>query len=65
MGGTYLQQAIAQSQALALLNPIVNPLIAELATGLQTIGTQFAGSLSPFGPTVAGLGGTVSFFEGS
>lgn len=64
-GGDYLQQAIAQSRALTLLNPVVNPLIATLAKALTTVGTQYEGSLSPFGPTVAGLGGTVTFFEGS
>lgn len=64
-GGDYLTQAIAQSQALTLLNPVVNPLISALATALSTVGTQEGASLSPFGPTVAGLGGTVSFFEGS
>jgi hypothetical protein len=64
-GGDELQQAIAQSRALTLLNPVVNPLIATLAKALNTVGTQYEGSLSPFGPTVAGLGGTVTFFEGS
>jgi hypothetical protein len=64
-GGDYLEQAIAQSQALTLVNPAVNPLITALATGLSTVGTQEGASLSPFGPTVAGLGGTVTFFEGS
>jgi hypothetical protein len=64
-GGDYLQQAIAQSRALTLLNPAVNPLIAALAKALNTFGTQEEASLSPFGPTVAGLGGTVTFFEGS
>jgi hypothetical protein len=64
-GGDYLEQAIAQSQALTLLNPVVNPLISALATALSTVGTQEGASLSPFGPTVAGLGGTVTFFEGS
>ena len=64
-GGNYLQQAIAQSQALTLINPVVNPLISALATSLNTVGTQEGASLSPFGPTVAGLGGTVTFFEGS
>lgn len=64
-GGGYLQQAIAQSQALTLINPVVNPLIASLATALNTTGTQEGAELSPFGPTVAGLGGTVAFFEGS
>jgi hypothetical protein len=64
-GGDELQQAIAQSRALTLLNPVVNPLIATLAKALNTVGTNYEGSLSPFGPTVAGLGGTVTFFEGS
>lgn len=64
-GGDYLQQAIAQSRALTLINPVVNPLIAALASALSTTGTQEGAELSPFGPTVAGLGGTVTFFEGS
>jgi hypothetical protein len=64
-GGTYLRQAIAESQGLSLINPLVNPLIADLAGGLVTTGTQYGPALAPFGPTVAGLGGTVAFFEGS
>lgn len=64
-GNGYLQQAIAESRALLLLNPVVDPFIADLAGGLTTIGTQYGPSLSPFGPTVAGLGGTVAFFEGA
>ena len=64
-GGTYLQQAIAQSQALVFINPVANPLIADLSNGAKTVGTTDGPSLAPFGPTVAGLGGTVSFFEGS
>ena len=47
MGGDELQQAIAQSRALTLLNPVVNPLIATLAKALNTVGTQYEGSLSP------------------
>jgi hypothetical protein len=64
-GNGYLEQAIAKSQALSLVNPVVDPFIANLAGGLTTIGTQYGPSLSPFGPTVAGLGGTVAFFEGT
>jgi hypothetical protein len=60
-GGDYLQQAMAQSRALTL----INPLISALATALSTVGTQEGPEMSPFGPTVAGLGGTVTFFEGS
>lgn len=64
-GGNYLQQAISESRALTLLNPAIDPLIADLSKGVNLVGTQYAGSLAPFGPTVAGLGGTVAFFEGS
>ncbi len=64
-GSDYLQQAIAESRGLVLINPVVNPLIAGLAGGLTTTGTQEGPALAPFGPTVAGLGGTVAFFEGT
>jgi hypothetical protein len=64
-GNGYLEQAIAKSEALSLINPLVDPFIADLAGGLTTTGTQYGPSLSPFGPTVAGLGGTVAFFEGT
>ncbi len=55
-GGSYLQQAIDESQSLSLINPIVNPLIAGLANGFSTVGTDYGPSLAPFGPTVGGPG---------
>ncbi len=64
-GSTYLQQAITESESLELINPYVDPLIGDLSTGLSTVGNQYGSSLAPFGPTVAGLGGTVAFFEGT
>ena len=64
-GSQFLQEAIVRSQSLALINPVVDPVIADLSTGLSTVGTQYGPSLAPFGPTVAGLGGTVAFFEGT
>ena len=64
-GSTYLQQAISESESLQLINPYVDPLIGDLSTGLSTVGNQYGSSLAPFGPTVAGLGGTVAFFEGT
>jgi hypothetical protein len=64
-GSTYLQQAISESESLELINPYVDPLIGDLSNGLSTVGTQYGSSLAPFGPTVAGLGGTVAFFEGT
>jgi hypothetical protein len=64
-GGGFLQQAMTESRSLNMINPAVNPLIADLDTGLVTVGTQYGGSMAPFGPTVVGLGGTVAFFEGT
>jgi hypothetical protein len=64
-GDKYLAQAISESQSLALINPVVNPLLAQLSTTLTNTGTTYGAALAPFGPTVAGLGGTVAFFEGS
>lgn len=64
-GDAYLQQAITQSQSLSVINPAVNPVLGATATGLQTLGTQYGQGLAPLGPTVAGLGSTVTYFEGS
>jgi hypothetical protein len=63
-GHTYLQQAVAQSQQLTFINPILNPLIAAMASSVQTAGSNYGPSLAPIGPTIAGLGGTIAFFEG-
>jgi hypothetical protein len=65
IGDQQLQQAIARSQSLTFINPLLNPPIAGLATALQTLGGQYGPAVAPFGPTIAGLGQTVTFFEGS
>lgn len=65
MGGNYLAQAIQQSSALQLVNPVLNPLIAQFSQQVGQTGKDQAAALSPFGPTIAGLGGTIAFFEGS
>lgn len=64
-GETWLQQAQSESSALVLVNPVADPAIAALASTVQTTGNNYGSSLTPFGPTVAGLGGTIAFFEGS
>jgi hypothetical protein len=64
-GEQQVQQAIARSQSLTFINPVLNPPIAGLASALQTLGGQYGSALAPFGPTIAGLGQTVTFFEGS
>jgi hypothetical protein len=61
----YLQQGITASQKYSYLNPYINPGIAAFATGLQDLGTNYADALAPFGPTIAGLGQSATFFEGS
>jgi hypothetical protein len=65
LGDGYLQQAIAESDGLTFINPSLDPAIAQLASELQNVGNNYGPSLSPFGPTVAGLGGTVAYYEGS
>jgi hypothetical protein len=64
-GTSYLQEAEKQSQSFAFVNPVLNPVIAGLSNGLITLGTQDGGAVAPLGPTVAGLGATIAFFEGS
>jgi hypothetical protein len=64
-GDAALQQAIAKSQGLTLINPVLNPVIAGMATGTHVVGADNATSVAPFGPTIDGLGGTLAFFEGS
>jgi hypothetical protein len=64
-GDAALQQAIAQTQSMTLINPVLNPVIAAMATGTHTVGADNATAVAPFGPTIDGLGGTLAFFEGS
>jgi hypothetical protein len=65
IGDKQLQSAIAQSQGLTLINPVLNPVIEGMATGTHVVGADNATSVAPFGPTIDGLGGTIAFFEGS
>jgi hypothetical protein len=64
-GENYLLQAEAESSALDTINPILDPGIAAMASGIQNVGNNYGSSFSPFGPTIAGLGGSIAFFEGS
>jgi hypothetical protein len=64
-GDAALQQAIAKSQSLTFINPVLDPVIEAMATGTHVVGADNAASVAPFGPTIDGLGGTLSFFEGS
>ena len=63
-GAAGLEQATTASQPLSALNPTVNPMIGQAADSVTMVGTEYGEELSPFGPTVAGLGGTINFFQG-
>jgi hypothetical protein len=64
-GDSFLEQGISASQALTALNPVLNPLIAAFSNTLDTTASGYGTSLAPLGPTIAGLGGSVAYFEGS
>ena len=59
-----IEEGIAESSSLSA-RPIVDPSLATSASQLQTIGTNDAPLLGILGPTIATLGGTIAFFEGS
>jgi hypothetical protein len=72
-GCVSLQQAadmaIAQGQSadqpLGALDTYLNPAIQATGDAITSFGTQYSDALAPFGPTIAGLGATLEYFEGS
>ena len=63
-GDKQLQSAIAQSQALTLINPVLDPVIEAMATGTHVVGADNATAVAPFGPTIDGLGGRARVLRG-
>jgi hypothetical protein len=64
-GASFIAQGQADDQALAVFNPFINPAISSTGSSVQSFGDTYGSDLAPFGPTIAGLGGTIDFFEGS
>jgi hypothetical protein len=64
-GHASLQQAIAASQSMTMLNAYFNPAIAAFAGGLQSVADNYGAALAPAGPTIASFATDVTFFEGS
>jgi hypothetical protein len=64
-GDQYLQAAIANSSQYNSLNQLLNPAIAAMASGVQSLGTDQASVLGPLGPTLAASGADIAFFEGT
>lgn len=60
-----LAQGRTMSQPAVALNPYVDPALGQTADSLRIVGRDYAPLVSPFGPTIAGSGDTVDFFQGS
>lgn len=63
-GMALIEQGQAMSRPLNVINPYVNPMIGQVADSFTKVGNDYGPALSPFGPTIAGLGGTINFFQG-
>ena len=64
-GSTFASEGEQYTAPLAVINPVLDPLIAQIAQAVQMSGTTYGASMAPLGPFVAGLGGSLTFFEGS
>lgn len=64
-GKVLLAQGRTMSQPAVALNPFLNPALGQAADSMRVVGTDFATLVSPFGPTIAGTGNTIDFFQGS
>jgi hypothetical protein len=64
-GNDFFRQAIDGTRGLAVVNPVVNPVLATTASSLEKTGTDDAQLIAPAGPTVAGLGGLLKFLQGT
>jgi hypothetical protein len=62
--GDYIDQGKKAATALSFINEFANPAIGQVATAVSGFGTDYGDVVAPFGNTVAGLGGTINFFQG-
>lgn len=60
-----IEQGKTAAKPLAFINQFANPAIAQLATVVSGFGQDNNDVIAPFGRTVAGLGGTINFFQGA
>lgn len=64
-GSTYIEQQISASQSASALNALLNPGITDGSNLLTNLGNAPGIQDTPVGPTIAGLGQSVTFFSGS
>jgi hypothetical protein len=65
-GGAFVEQGkVAQAPYATMFNGYANPAIGQVAAAVTAFGTDYDPALSPFGPTIAGTGDTINFFQGT
>jgi hypothetical protein len=64
-GNKFIDAGFKAAKAGSALNPFVDPVIASLGKSVSQFGTTYGAALNPVGPTIAGAGATIDFFEGS
>jgi hypothetical protein len=64
-GDKFIDEGIKESSSASALNPFVDPVISASGKSVQEFGTKYGSALNPLGPTIAGAGATIDFFEGS
>jgi hypothetical protein len=63
-GASGLAKAQKAAQPLNAINGYANPVIDQAANSVTQFGNDYGQELAPFGPTIAGSGDTIRFFEG-
>jgi hypothetical protein len=61
---TLIAKGNTRSAPLAAWNPYVNPVVQATGDSVTQVGTDYGDALQPMGPTIAGLGATINFFQG-
>jgi hypothetical protein len=65
VGDQFIDEGISAATAASAVNPYVNPVIAAFGKSVSDTGSKYGTALNPLGPTIAGAGATIDFFEGS
>lgn len=63
-GGTFIAMGQADDGGAAALAPVADPALSSLATSVQQFATDFGSTLNPFGATIYGSSGDITWLEG-
>ena len=62
-GSAFVQTGREMSAPLAAINEYADPAIGQAADTMRQVGNDYGAVLSPMGPTIAGTGDTIDFFQ--